>query len=115
MVKMFTKIKIVISILLMCVFCKAQTFIVLTTYQRDSLINILLPNFQTYMNNSPVGKIELAPIMLADSSHYILPTDLLLKPEWKPLKDAFTNAGYIQKLIIRQVSDSEFVKPKNPF
>ncbi len=95
--------------------CYCQRYIVLRKAQRDSLINILLPQFQNYMTNTTIGKIAIDPIRLQDSLYYVLPVDLLTKPEWKPLYDAFLQAGYIQKLVIRNVADSEFIKPKDPF
>ena len=87
-------------------------YIVLTQNQRDSLVNILMPLFNKYTDSL---HIELEPIRLQDSTKYILQQELMLKPEWKPLYDAFTKAGYIRKLTIRAVADSEFYKPPFPF
>ncbi len=90
---------------------KAQQFIVMGKAQRDSLINILLPKFNNYMDSH---QIDIDPIMIKDST-YILPVDLLEKAEWKPIKDEFQSSGYLGKLTIREVLPNEFIKPKMPW
>lgn len=95
----------ILIILFITISAKAQKeFIVLTKHQKDSIMSIVIPQIKNNFNNSIVGKIDINPIPLKDSTYFILPTDLLTKGEFI---DLTTKVSFNK----RSVEDDEIKKP----
>ena len=100
-----------ILLLLISLSVKAQQpcICIVLDKQNKHFLDSLHPIFQPYMDSV---HIDYQPILLRDSAHWILGTQMLSDPLWRPVLGTIYTAGYSDSIQVQYVDTSRMIITK---
>ncbi len=103
--------KKILFLLLFPIAVQAQQYQIVLTKGQVHFLDSLHAVYRPYLN---ANHVDYQPVALRDTTLWILPTAILSDTSFSKVYQAIIGAGDGPKIIIRQVADSEYVKPKIP-